>query len=235
MTYKLEIAHPNDVVNHGWTTVCECEEFSVGDLSFPTFEVFDGLVVRCTDLKEDTIVYTGIYRRHGFVDVGYESDAWMKYRWFSGKHENYVYRWVYCEYATVMMNPLDRILTAEEMTSMLYDFCVEARQELGIVHQEIDKALDCVSRRVRYDEEKLHPTNKDEFMFHAVRLLCRFVKFSNRDSSWFCMSYLVETFAYRRINELTTMHEARLIEERRFADKIRERVPFYTVALRITQ
>lgn len=74
MSYTLSVCHPNDLLINQWKTVdTVINEKEVYDaLSFPVFEVFDGLLLKITNNCNE--IYTGIYFQDGWLNLASDSE-----------------------------------------------------------------------------------------------------------------------------------------------------------------
>lgn len=111
--YDLEICHPNEMIHNGWRKVDEF--FDTREMSHylrsPTFETFDGLLVRVQGYT------TAIYTENGLIDLGVSSGFKNAYIWnFDSdacefcQSRNYAEMWAECEYASWMIHGISSFM-----------------------------------------------------------------------------------------------------------------------------
>lgn len=71
MSFALEICHPNEMLSQSWKFVEQIESIDLIDhLHSPSFEVYDGLLVRVLRQMTLDAYYTGAYYNGEFFDIG---------------------------------------------------------------------------------------------------------------------------------------------------------------------
>lgn len=74
--YTLEICHPHDFLTDGWKTVLVCETYPCDEFEFPSFECFDGMLLR---INTDCFAYKdGLFiNLHRIMDDECNAVVWL--------------------------------------------------------------------------------------------------------------------------------------------------------------
>lgn len=247
MTYTLQITHPNEMLRDRWVTV---DSFDDADelpahLQSPTFEWYHGMLVRCL-CDDENPIYTGIYGTSECVDVGFESNRYNEIMLYYAvkKHPglSYLQYWK-LEYepedmigSLVFFMPRDYVvrvvgLCAKEMLSMLPKDETRPR----VLFDEIMKHRDgdlmtrlSIAGDVNRDFIRESDARENDFHARIGRSMSSFYACVTANDISF-----TGTIRAAVISIGSTMIDE--INEKYFADEIRQFVPFYDLAIKIAK
>lgn len=139
MKYFVQICHPNEIAKFAWKTV---DEVADGQSAFesiqsPTFEIFDGLLVRIVDELKDKHYYDGVYNGSSCVDIGRRSEVTKRYpivyTWRHANQSPWIAFWISCDKPTSIVSTIreEQRVPFGRIVQMLCDVISELPSDTG--------------------------------------------------------------------------------------------------------
>lgn len=254
MKYIIQTAHANHISYEDWTNADEAdsEESAHDILRSPSFDVYDGLVIRIVSTSDWLLRYSGIYRGDECVCVDFGSAVSLKHPWNLTEESFDVSKgypwwmiWNICKQPSWMIHAVKNAISRRRLVNALAD-CISSTMPLSrmnyLLEKTILRAIDVIENENSSDADlrsvyvDLNSQINGASMFMLAESAAYLTysimtkmtdKSMSQDMIYACAGSMVEYIRYIKGYTVATASE-------KVCDKIRNALPFYEVAMAIT-